>query len=788
MEFERILSASGPFGGHVLRPSDGQEPRRLAFLQCVGSRDVSCRNAYCSSVCCMYAIKEAIIAKEHLHGVEPTIFVMDIRAFGKDFDAFAERAKNEYKIPFVYARVSDVVRDPATGRSLVIYADEAGQVRREPFDLVVLSVGLEPSDRFRSLARGLGARLNPYGFLATHPFRPLATSREGVFAAGAATGPKDIPETVIQAGAAACEASRFLARSRGTLVAERAFPPERNLAGEPVRIGVFICHCGINIGSVVNVPAVRDFAATLPGVAYADQNLYTCSQDTQKLMKERILEHRLNRIVVASCSPRTHEALFRETLREAGLNPYLFVMANIRDQCSWVHQREPEKATEKSCDLVRMAVAKARLVEPLQPVKLPVTPSALVLGGGLAGLTAAEAIADQGYEVRLVEQAPELGGNLHRLQATLEGHDLRALRRDTEARVRAHPRVTVHAGTTLREIKGFVGNYETTLSDGTIWKHGVVVVATGAKPYQPTEFGYGSNPGVMTQLELAERLEQADPGPAPAHVVMIQCVGSREDPRPYCSRVCCSKAVQNALRLKERFPGVQVAVLYRDMRTYALREAFYAEARDKGVMFLRFDLDHRPRVEPAGSRLAVTVHDPLLGRDLRLDADWLVLSTGIVADADANDTLAKQLKVPLNQDGFFLEAHVKLRPVEFATEGVFLAGLAHGPKTVDESIAQALAAASRACVLLSRKELEASGSISEADPERCMACGLCEHVCAFGAITLENVRIGRQDRLAAKINPALCKGCGACSASCRSGAITLRGFTDEQILAEIASL
>lgn len=789
MEFERILSASGPYGGHVVRPSDGKPPRRIAFLQCVGSRDVSCRSGYCSSVCCMYAVKEAIIAKEHQRSVAPTIFAMDVRAFGKDFDKFVERAKTEYGIAFRYARVSDVVRDQQTGENVVIFADESGALRQERFDLVVLSVGLKPSEQSKRLARALGARLNEFGFIWTEALRPLATSREGVYAAGAATGPRDIPETVIQASAAACESARLLASARNTLVSERVYPPERDITGEPVRIGVFVCHCGINIGGVVDVPAVKAYAATLPGVAYSDHNLYTCSQDTQKLIKQRIAEHRLNRVVVASCSPRTHEALFQETMKESGLNPYLFVMANIRDQCSWVHQNDPEGATQKAKDLVRMAAAMARLAEPLKSVSLPVTPAGLVIGGGLSGMTAALAIADQGFEVCLVEKDKELGGNLRKLFKTLAGDDLQAMLKATIRKVEQHPRIKLHRHAEVRELKGFVGNFETKLSDGAVFKHGAVVVATGAVEYKPTEYEYGKRPQVLTQLELSRRLEQGLAS-EPASVVMIQCVGSREEPRQYCSRVCCSKAVQNAIRLKELYPNAKVQILYRDLRTYGLREPFYTEARDKGVLFTRFDLDERPEIgwdKKSGLPL-LTVKDPVLGAQTVLPVDLLVLSTGMVADLAANDALAKQLKVPLNQDGFFLEAHVKLRPVEFATEGVYVAGLAHGPKAADESIAQALAAASRACVLLARKELEAHGTIGDVDSERCTACGLCEKICPFGAITLELQRIGRRDLLLAKINPALCKGCGACSASCRGGAITLRGFTDEQILAAITAM
>lgn len=789
VEFERILSASGPYGGRVQRPSDGRVPQRIAFLQCVGSRDLSCRNGYCSSVCCMYAVKEAVIAKEHEHSIRSTIFLMDMRASGKDFDKFVERAQSEYGILFKYSRVAEVLRDQASGENEVIYTDDHGRIQRERFDLVVLAVGMEPPGQLAQLARVLGVRLNEFGFLWTEPLRPLLTSRAGLFVAGAAAGPGDIPESVVQASAAAGEAARLLAPVRHSMARERSYPAQRNISGEPTRIGVFVCHCGLNIGGVVDVPSLRNFAASLTNVVHAEDNLYTCSQDAQKLIQERIAEHRLNRVVVASCSPRTHEALFQETLREAGLNPHLFVMANIRDQCSWVHQQSPEEATTKAKDLVRMAVAMARLATPLPTFYLPLTPVALVLGGGLSGMTAALAIADQGYDVNLVEKARSLGGNLRQLYRTLSAQDLQALLHSTISRLRQHPRIKIHLNATLSEIKGFVGNYEALLSNGASFRHGAIVLATGASAYQPKEYGYGRHQQIITQLELSQRLEQGL-AQAPASVIMIQCVGSREEPRNYCSRVCCSLAVQNAIRLKELYPNCKVHVLYRDIRTYGMREPYYTLARDKGVLFTRFALPERPEIvwQKSNQQPILMLPDPLLGMKIKWTADLVVLSTGMITNLEANNALAKQLKVPLNEDGFFLEAHAKLRPVDFATEGIFVAGLAHGPKSTDESIVQALAAAGRTSALLARKELEVQGVIAAVDTERCLACGLCQTVCAFGAIALETESIGKNARLIAKINPALCKGCGVCSASCRGGAITLHGCSDEQILAGITAL
>ena len=597
IQFERILSASGPFGGHVQRPSDGKTPRRIAFLQCVGSRDLACRSGYCSSVCCMYAIKQAVIAKEHVKNVEVTVFFMDMRTYGKDFERYFERAKSQYGVRFVRARASDIVRKDGSGALTVQFSPESGGVAQEDFDLVVLSVGLKPPAGAPALARKIGVRLDADGFVWTAPDHPLRTSRPGVFAAGAATGPKDIPESVIQASAAACEAGRLLAEAAGTLTVEREFPPEKDVSTEPPRIGVFVCHCGINIGGVVNVPSVSDYARTFPHVAYAEHNLYTCSQDTQNHVRDVIKEYHLNRVVIASCSPRTHEPLFQQTLREAGLNPNLIVMANIRDQCSWAHMLNPQAATAKAQDLVRMVIAKARMLKPLKAAKVPVTRSALVVGGGLAGMTAALAIAEHGYPVALVEKETELGGNLRRLHEGFDGQNLPSLCRRLEAQVRGHSGIRVLAGTTVSETRGFVGNFTSKLSDGQEIAHGAAIVATGASEYAAKEFLYGRHKGVLTQLELADALarEPAPWAPPPERVVMIQCVGSRNEEHPYCSRICCTRAVRNAIRLKEKSPSTDVWVLYRDIRTYGRKERDYQKARDLGVVFVRFDPEREPK-------------------------------------------------------------------------------------------------------------------------------------------------------------------------------------------------
>ncbi|OPZ30420.1 MAG: putative glutamate synthase (NADPH) small subunit [Lentisphaerae bacterium ADurb.BinA184] len=791
LEFERILSASGPCAGHVMRVSDGTVPKRLAFLQCVGSRDLGCRHGYCSSVCCMYAVKQAVIAKEHVKGIEATVFLMDLRAFGKDFDRYCERAQAQYGVRFVRGRAYDVVAadaGDAAGALRVRYASEAGGVSDEVFDMVVLSVGLQPGAGLRGLARVLGVRVDEFGFLRTGWQAPAATSRPGVFVAGVAAGPKDIPETVVQASAAACEAGRLLAAARDTRTSERTFPAEKDVTAEVPRIGVFVCHCGINIAGVVDVKSVAEYARSLPGVVYTEDILYACSQDAQVHLRDVILAHGLNRVVVASCSPRTHEPLFQQTMREAGLNPYYFEMANIRDQCSWIHAEQPAEATVKSRDLVRMAVRKVSLAEPLRAASLNVTQSALVIGGGLAGMTAALGIADQGYDVTLVEREGRLGGNLHHLHWLLDEPDMAARRRQLCERVQGHAHIRVLTGSTLSRADGYVGNFESTVATPAgeqKVKHGVIVVATGGRESKPSAYLYGSDRRVLTQQEFEARLAGGSGLAGVGSLVMIQCVGSREPGHPYCSRVCCNTAVKNALRVKQLSPDTQIHILYRDVRTYGLNEDYYRQARQKGILFVRYDLERKPTVA-GGKTLRVEVRDPITGQDVVLNPDLVVLSARIEINA-GSDVLQKMLKVPLNADGYFLEAHVKLRPVEFATEGVFVAGLAHSPKNVPETIAQAEAAAARAVTIISKPQYEAEPTIAALNEDLCDGCGVCVPVCEYNALEIVARPGGPEGAKIVRLNEAMCKGCGACVAACPSGAMEQKGYKNSQILAMIAA-
>ena len=786
IQFERVLSASGPFFGHIQRLSDGREPKKVAWIQCVGSRDVNCGNSWCSSVCCMYATKQAIIGKEHLNTLDPTIFYMDMRAFGKDFDRFVDRAKDEYGVRYIRSMPSSVKELQQTKNLLLTYVAEEGSLVEEEFEMVVLSVGLNPPKEAEKLAESLGIELEEHGFCKTSLENPVQSSRDGVFVCGVFGGPKDIPETVMEASGAAACAEGLLGSQRGTMTTVEELPTEMDLRGVGPRIGVFVCHCGINIGGVVDVPGVVEYTKTLPNVVYAADNLFTCSQDTAVKMGEMIKEHELTRVVVASCSPRTHEGLFQENCEKAGLNRYLFEMANIRDQDSWVHMNEPEAATEKAKDLVRMAIAKAEYLKPLKPGQLSVNKATLILGGGLAGIIAALALADQGFESHVVEKENELGGNYGKLYYTLEGLDTRKHLAGLLERVEKSDLIHVYTGAKIKALEGFIGNYKTTVASGGAehqFEHGVVIVATGAYENKTDEYLYGQNENVVTQRELEELINKNNQKVSDAKsVVMIQCVGSRNAERPYCSRYCCTEAIKNALKLKEADPDKDITILYRDIRTYGVKEDYYKKAREANVKFICYENeDRKPEVKASGSKITVSVFDPILNEPVEIETDILTLSVGVVGNPE-NHAISNMLKLSVNQDGFFAEAHVKLRPVDFATDGVFMCGMAHSSKLSDEAITQANAAVARACIVLSKDFIEAEGKTAHVYKDRCMACGLCELNCPFSAVEVD------EEQGCAVVNSVLCKGCGVCTASCRMNAIDLYGFDNEGILTLLGNL
>jgi heterodisulfide reductase subunit A-like polyferredoxin len=785
LEFERILSASGPTLGHLTRRSDGKVPEKIAWLQCVGSRDNHhCGNGYCSAMCCMYAIKEAVIAKDHSHHpLDTAIFFMDMRTVGKDYEAYYNRARDEHGVRFIRSRVHTIEPIPGTDDLEIVYSDETGGIHHETFEMVVLSVGLQIGQETVELGRRLGLELDRYHFASTHPFAPVSTSRKGVYVSGVFQGPKDIPGSVTEASAAACAAASTLSGARDQDTRTFEVPSEMDVAGDAPRIGVFVCNCGINIGGVVDVPQVTAYASGLPYVVLADENLFTCSQDTQDRIREVIRENHLNRIVVASCTPRTHEPLFQETLQACGLNKYLFEMANIRDQDSWVHADDPAGATEKAKDLVRMAVARAALLHPLHERNIPVNKRALVIGGGVAGMNAALGLADQGFEAVIVEKESQLGGLCRQLTTTIEGADIQRYVSELTERVTQNERIQVLAESLIVGFTGFKGNFTTEVLVGPGMyqrkiDHGVVILATGAREYTPKEYLYGEDPRVMTQIALGKRLELKGADDL-GQVVMIQCVGSRNQEHPNCSRVCCQSAVKNALHIKELNPDADVYILYRDMRMYGLLEGYYTEARRQGVIFCRFSQDHPPRVEASDEGIRVTFPDHVLQRDIQVCADRLVLSAGMVAED--TEELASILKLPRNDDGYFIEAHVKLRPVDLANEGIFLCGTAHGPKLISEAVSQAMAAASRAATFLSQDEIRLSAVTAHVDPDRCAACLICVRACPYGVprINAEGV---------SEIDEALCHGCGICAAECPAKAIELNWYEDDQIMIKVDAL
>ncbi len=783
VQFERMLSAAGPFEGHVIRLSDGQPAKSIAWIQCVGSRDSECGNEYCSSICCMMATKQAMVAGDHVAGLDATIFYMDIRAYGKDFDQYYERAKAQKNIHYIKSIPSRAIQLPGSKDLRLNYLDENNQIRQKDFDLVVLSVGMEPPASMVEFTSRLDIKLNDFGFCKTDRLSPLSTSIPGVFVGGTFQEPKDIPETVTQASAAASMAMELLAPARNTLITKKTYPDEHDVTDEQPRIGVFVCHCGMNIGSVVDVERVVKNIENQPDVVFASHTMFTCSDTSLSNIKDMIHEHRLNRVVVASCTPRTHEPLFRETLREAGLNPYLFEMANIRDQCSWVHSAVPQSATEKATDLVKMAISRARLLTPLESGTLAVDQTGLVIGGGLSGMTATLALANQGFKVHLVERDNRLGGTLHDIYHTFEHDDIAEFTKALVKQVEKHPNIELHLGTEVAGIAGHIGKFKMTLAKEDSKSEitgGTIIVATGARKAQTTEFMYGQSDRVLTQVELEKLLfDKAYPAKG-QNVVMIQCVGSRNETHPYCSRICCSMAIKNAIEIKKRDPNANVFVLYRDVRTYGFRETYYKQAREQGVVFIRYTPDTPPQVSQ-NNGLVVTLKSPDLPEPIEIEADNVVLSTGVVADIENNKRISDMLKVPLNADGFYVEAHMKLRPVDFTTEGIFLCGLAHSPKFIDENISQARAAAARAATVLSKTHLDVSAQVSYVDQQKCISCMTCVNTCPYSAPFCNKDGKGQ-------IEAAKCMGCGICAAECPARAIQLHHFETDQFNVMIRQL
>jgi heterodisulfide reductase subunit A len=784
LEFERLLSASGPQGGKLVRPSDHTAPRRLAFIQCVGSRDPQAGATYCSALCCMASLKEALVAREiSARGLKSTIFYMDLRAQGKGYEGYLEQAR-DHGVSLVRSRVT-AVTPLSQGGVLIRFTDTHGRPQEQPFDMAVLAVGLRPGLQMPAAARRLGLELNEHGFIATSPLLPVSTTRGGVLVCGTAREPLDIPEAVTTASAAAAAVSRLLTTAPRAWAPRAQLPPSR-VNDFPARIGVFLCHCGTNIAKTIDLNRLAAAVAELPGVAHVEDNLFSCAVESTGRMRQTIRDLGLNRVVVAACSPRTHAEVFREVLAAAGLNPGYFAMANIREQCAWVHQSAPEAALAKALKLVAMAVGRAAVLTPIHPQSIPVTPRALVLGGGVAGMSAAMTLADQGFHTYLVERQSSLGGLARELFFTLEGPDPQEFLHDLQAAVYHHPNIEVHLLTELTQVKGHVGQFRSTVRRSTLnglkeqeLSHGVIVVATGGREFRPLGlYLYGEDPRVLTQRDLEGKINFCDLDlPKVRQVVMIQCVGSRSPERPDCSRLCCSQALKNALLLKERYPLMEITVLYRDIRAYGFRESYYLKAKAAGVRFIPFEAERPPRLTTARRRpLTVWVADELLEQEVPLAADLVVLSTGI-EPAAGSEQVAHQLRVSQTLTGWFQEAHQKLRPVDSATEGVFLCGVAHYPKSLGEATAQAQAAAIRAAGILFQTELLASELVAMITPGKCRRCLACVKLCPFGAVQLGETR--------PEVHPELCRGCGVCAAECPAGAIQMSRGTEPELAAQI---
>lgn len=790
LEYERILSASGPTGGKLLCPSTGRQPKKVAWIQCIGSRGLQKgAGAYCSHACCMFALKEAIVTKERFQeDIETTIFYMDMRTFGKDYELYLERAKNDYGVRFLRSRPHSILQSVGSEDLTITYTrDDASKQFEEHFDMIVLSTGFKTSDDTRALAVKMGIALNSDFFPVTEGFNPVATTRPGIYVAGTFEGPKDIPETMVQASAAACMAGSDLPPAVKEITEEDDLQGERDISLEEPKVGVFICDCGENIGGVIDVANLVDHAAALPHVAVARAEGHGCSRISMGNIRRTIEEEQLNRVVIGGCSPRTHQTKFQNLLRKAGLNKYLVEIANIRDQATWVHSGVPAEATAKANDLIKMAVGAAIKAQPLTDQSLPMNKNVLVVGGGVTGMTAALRLADQGFQIYLTEKSDKLGGVAKQLYKTLEGNDVQAFVGDLITRVQQHKNIQVFTRALIVDHSGMPGMFKTGMQSGPQMfyrqlEHGITILATGAKPNRPALYLLGENPAVKTQLETQKFIiEHPETVKKWENVVMIQCVGSRIPENPNCSRICCQNAVKNALAILAVNPEARIFVLYRDMRTYGFQEEYYQKAREKGVIFVRYKIDNLPTVEAVGVQVEVTFIDGILGRNVTVTADNLSLSTGMVSDQDSTEELAMIFKLPRTSDGYFLEDHVKLRPVDMAVPGFFVAGTAHSPKLIRESISQANAVASRAQTMLVRDEINLGAATARVDGKLCAACLICVRSCPF------NIPFINADGYS-EIDPAKCHGCGVCVAECPAKAIQLMQFEDDRILAKVEQL
>lgn len=788
MENERIMCASGPTKGEILRPSDNKHPHKIGYILCVGSRNIGLK-PYCSKICCMYATKEAIMTMEHHPDAEILVYYNDLRTIGKNHNEFIERAKSDYKVHYVKGLPNKIYEVPETKNLIIRHFDfESGEVKFETVDMVVLFPAVIPSRGSNELNRILGVNMDEYGFVKpTTPFNNIETNVPGIYVCGCAHGPEDISTSVAEASGAA---SRAVSRASIKAIEEEKeeIIEKKVLREDPPRIGVFICHCGSNIADFVDVEKIAEEIQTIPDVIYVERNLYTCSEESQRSIQEAIEKYDLNRVIIAACTPRTHLPLFQATCAKVGLNPYLVLFASIRELVSWVHMSEPTRATQKAKEQILMTISKARLVEPLHDIEVDVLPSALVIGGGITGMTSSLAIAKKGFKVFLVERDEKLGGfirNLHSIDPD-ETSPEQILTPMIQA-IRTNPNIEVFKSSLVKSLKGSIGNFQVSVSHNGALKEinaGTIIVAVGGQEFKPKGFyNYEKNKNIFTNLEF-ENLIRNNHLKDGEKIAFIQCVGSREEEgRTYCSLTCCAESIKNALIVKKLYPNSQIFILYRDIRVSYEEEIEYRKAREKGINFMQYLAKNQPLLKNKGGKLSLNVKDFLTRVNFDLEIDKIVLATPLIA-WEENKKLSEMLKVPLDSHGFFFEAHPKLRPVDFATDGIFICGAAQCPKNIKESISQALGAASRALIPLMNAKASVEGatsSLPEFNKKLCTGCEVCLTVCPYNAIY-------KNDLDEIEINQVLCKGCGVCGATCTNQALVIKHFTDEQIISQINSI
>jgi heterodisulfide reductase subunit A len=793
LEFERILGSGGPFQGRLIRPSDGKPIEKIVWIQCVGSRDLQTGKGFCSNICCMFAIKEALVAKERakLQGkdVETVIYYMDMRTFGKTFQRYRDRAENEFGVRFERARIHSVLED--NDRLHLRYVDIAGQIREESSDLVVLSVGQRPAPGAQHLAEMLQLDTNQWGFAGAKPFSMTETAHQGVVLGGSFSGLRDISDTVILSSAAALGTSRILHEHGQDLMVER---PETtsytDVARELPRTLIVICTCQEAVNKMCDVRTLIKALPRDPAVSGVEFISQTCTQTGWDKIVALVKTHHPNRLLLGACLPYIYARKLKQLGQQTGLDPALINVVDIRTILiqSCTHPPKPaEKSVEASMlNTLKAGLAQLKYVNPIHGHGVSVFQRALIVGGGIAGLTSALAIADHGFQVDLVETKDVLGGNLAWIGHTIEGHATGPFLEDTMARVAAHPLIRTLTQAHVTGSYGMVGRFHTTIEQGQNdvinVKHGITILATGGFEAQTTEYGYGTCHAIVTQKQLERQIVEGGINIETLNsVIFIQCVGSREPPRNYCSRICCISTLKHALAMKEKNPDMSVYVFYRDMMSYGFSEEYYTKAREAGVIFILYTLARKPELtilaDESNGAVRINAFEPIIGQDIEIDADMAVLATGIVPNLSQD--LALAFGVSTDSDGFFQEAESKWRPVDSLKEGVFACGICHSPRSVAESIATAEAAAQRGLRILARKHIPSGSVVANVRHSLCALCERCIDACPYGARTIDDAT----ETIA--VNPAMCQGCGNCATVCPNGASFVEGYRFEQMLATI---